>query len=138
MKTLNSLIITSVDKKRILDIFNAQRSHSDLLENLKVIAEKLGTAKTVASKKVPPTVVTMNSKVLVKNLSLGRAMSVELVYPDAVDAARFKISVFSPLGASMFGYSQGDEFVWTGKNGRNRFFIEKIMYQPESAGDYHL
>ena len=43
---------------------------------------------------------------------LGRAMSVELVYPEVVDAAKFKISIFSSLEASISGYSQGDEFVW--------------------------
>ncbi|EMR03256.1 nucleoside diphosphate kinase regulator [Cesiribacter andamanensis] len=138
MKEVQTLIVNSLDKKRLSKLFPVQQSYAELRDNIKLLEEKLGTAKTLTAKKVPPTVVTMNSRVEVKNLSLGRAMAVELVYPDAVDAARFKISIFSPLGAAIFGYSQGDEFLWAGRSGKNRFRIEKVLYQPESAGDYHL
>ena len=138
MENSKILIITTIDKKRLLGTFNVRQNYSVFREYIQLIDEKLNTAKTVTSKKVPPTVVTMNSRVEVKNVSLGKAMSIELVYPDAVDPANLKISVFSPLGASILGHSQGDEFFWTGRNGKNRFLIEKILYQPEAAGDYHL
>lgn len=138
MKNINQITITTVDKKRLLSIFNTTQNYSDFRENIRVVEEKLNSAKTVTSRKVPPTIVTMNSRVAVKNLSLGKAMAIQLVYPDAVDAANFKISIFSPLGASLLGHAQGDEFVWSGRNGKNRFLIEKILYQPESAGDFHL
>jgi regulator of nucleoside diphosphate kinase len=138
MKGPIPLIVTTLDKKRLMCLFAQKTPQAPLWENVKLIAEKLDTAKTVTSKKVPPSVVTMNSRVEVRNLSLGRALSIELVYPDAADAVNHKISVLSPLGAAMLGYSQGDEFVWEGKSTKNRFLIEKILYQPEAAGDYHL
>lgn len=137
MKTLNKITITKSDQNRLQPYFN-KPNNFDLRDNLKIVEKKLNAAKAVDSKKVPPTVVTMNSKVMVRNVFLRKTFSLELVYPDHVDATNFKISIFSPLGASMFGYSQGDEFIWSGKNGKNKFVIEKIIYQPESAGDYHL
>ncbi|WP_224995083.1 GreA/GreB family elongation factor [Cesiribacter sp. SM1] len=138
MKGHNNLIITTLDKKRLMSLFKLNNNNTSLWENVRLIAEKLGTAKTVSSKKVPSSVITMNSRVEIRNVSQGKALSIELVYPDAADAVNHKISVLSPLGAAMLGYSQGDEFVWTGKSIKSRFIIEKVLYQPEAAGDYHL
>lgn len=138
MKGINKLVITSLDKKRLMGLFDHKKNYASLWENLKLIEDKLSSAKTVTSKKVPPSVVTMNSKVEIMNISLRKALSIELVYPDAADAVNNKVSILSPLGAAMLGYSQGDEFVWAGKGIKSRFVIEKILYQPEAAGDYHL
>ncbi|HSI76956.1 MAG TPA: GreA/GreB family elongation factor [Lunatimonas sp.] len=137
MKTIDNIIITKSDQTRIRNYFAKKEYGFELRNNLKIVEEKL-YFKPVDSKKVPPTVVTMNSKVKVKNLMLNKSFELELVYPDAVDVSNQKISIFSPIGASMFGHSQGSEFAWVGQNGKIKFTIEKIVYQPESAGDYHL
>jgi regulator of nucleoside diphosphate kinase len=138
MKTIDSTItITKMDQKRLQNFFTKKQNTFELKNNIKIVEEKLNL-KPVDPKKIPPTVVTMNSKVAVKNLLMNKTFTFELVYPDAVDISKNKISIFSPIGASMFGHSQGDEFAWTGGNGKNKFLIEKIIYQPESAGDYHL
>lgn len=136
MKT-NNLTITKTDLERLQKFFYTNNDF-EVKPNIKLVEEKINSAKKVDSKKVGPTVVTMNSKVKVKNMALGKSFSLELVYPDAVDTTRYKISIFSPIGASMYGYAQGDEFIWYGGNGKNSFLIEEITYQPESAGDYDL
>lgn len=136
MKT-NNLTITKTDLERLQKFFYTNNDF-EVKPNIKLVEEKINSAKKVDSKKVAPTVVTMNSKVKVKNIALGKSFSLELVYPDAVDTTRYKISIFSPIGASMYGYAQGDEFIWYGGNGKNSFLIEEITYQPESAGDYDL
>ena len=138
MKTIdNTITITKMDQKRLRNFFTKKQNTFELKNNIKIVEEKL-SLKPINSKKVAPTVVTMNSKVAVKNLLMNKTFTFELVYPDAVDISNNKISIFSPIGASMFGHSQGDEFAWIGGNGKNKFLIEKIIYQPESAGDYHL
>lgn len=136
MKT-NNLTVTKADLERLQKFFY---SHNDfeVKPNIKLVEEKINAANKVDSKSVAPNVVTMNSKVKVKNKALGKSFSLELVYPDAVDTTNFKISIFSPIGASMYGYAQGDEFVWYGGNGKNSFVIEEVTYQPESAGHYDL
>ncbi len=138
MNTINKTVtITKLDQTRLRNFFTKKQNTFELKNNIKIVEEKLGVP-PVEPEKVPPTVVTMNSKVKIKNLLLGKTFTFELVYPDAVDISNNKISIFSPIGASMFGYSQGDEFAWVGGNGNNKFVIEKVVYQPESAGDYHL
>ena len=136
MKT-NNLTITKSDLERLQKFFYNHNEY-EVKPNIKLVEEKISVANKVDSKKIAPNVVTMNSKVKVKNMALGKSFSLELVYPDAVDTTNFKISIFSPIGASMYGYAQGDEFIWYGGNGKNSFLIEEITYQPESAGDYDL
>lgn len=136
METKN-ITVTKTDQDRLQGLFFKQNDY-EVKPNVKLVEEKLSTAKSVDPKKIAPNVVTMNSKVRVKNVSLGKSFTLELVYPNAVDTTKFKISIFSPLGASMYGYAQGDEFIWYGGNGRNSFLIEEVTYQPESAGDYDL
>jgi regulator of nucleoside diphosphate kinase len=61
-----------------------------------------------------------------------------LVYPNERNAVEHKVSVFSPLGSAILGYPQGSEIELDGKQAITRFSIEKIIYQPEASGDYHL
>jgi len=135
----NEVLITQTDKQRLLNVLiSKSTSELDLTENLKLVKKKMDTAVVVNSKEVPPQVVTMNSTVIVKNLSFGSTARLTLVYPDERSALDYKVSVFSPLGAAILGYSQGDVIEWDGKQATTKFLIEKIIYQPESAGDYHL
>lgn len=138
MKT-NQILITHADRQRLLNVLVSKSSSDlDLPENLKLVKQKMDIAVIVNSKEIPAQVVTMNSTVIVKNLSFGSTAKLTLVYPDERSALEYKVSVFSPLGAAILGYSQGDVIEWDGKLASTKFLIEKIIYQPESAGDYHL
>lgn len=138
MRTLSDKItITNLDQNRLQNFFTKKQNPFEFKDNIKILEEKLRSA-VVDSKKVDAKVVTMNSKVKIKNLLIGKSFTFQLVYPNEVDISKKKISIFSPIGASMFGHSEGEEFSWVGSNGKNRFIIEKIIYQPESAGDFHL
>jgi regulator of nucleoside diphosphate kinase len=137
METLTKKItITKSDQERLQIYFLKNQNNHEIKNNIKIVAEKLNI-KAVDPQNIAPTVVTMNSKVKVKNLLLKKSFTLQLVYPDAVDVNNNKISIFSPLGASMFGYSQGDEFEMIGGNGRNKFLIEEVLYQPEATGDFN-
>ncbi|HYG37154.1 MAG TPA: GreA/GreB family elongation factor [Cytophagales bacterium] len=133
------IIITKGDKKKLLNVLNKKEvGRVDPFENMILVRNKIKTAQLVDPENVPPSVVTMNSKVKIKNLSVGKTMSLTLVYPEKTDVENQRISIFSPIGASMLGYSQGDSFIWSGRRGSAKFVIEEVEYQPESAGDFHL
>ena len=51
---------------------------------------------------------------------------------------RHKSAVLAPLGAAMLGYRVGDVFEAELPKGPAKFRVEAVLYQPESAGDYHL
>jgi regulator of nucleoside diphosphate kinase len=55
-----------------------------------------------------------------------------LVYPDRVNFALGRVSVFSPLGATILGHRVGDEPDWGEDDEIGRFVIAKVDFQPEA------
>lgn len=84
---------------------------------------------------MPSNVITMHSRVRLKNMESQVVQEFTLVYPSERDPENGRISVLSPMGATMIGYSVGETFEVSVHNGQTRFMVEAITYQPESAGD---
>ena len=61
-----------------------------------------------------------------------------LVYPQDADDSAGKLSVYSDIGTAILGYKEGDAFDWRIPNRTRRISIEKVLYQPEAAGDFDL
>jgi regulator of nucleoside diphosphate kinase len=61
-----------------------------------------------------------------------------VVFPSEADSEQGKISVLAPVGTALLGYRVGDTVEWVVPGGLRRLKIERILYQPEAAGDYHL
>jgi regulator of nucleoside diphosphate kinase len=49
-----------------------------------------------------------------------------------------KVSVLAPLGMALLGARAGDTVLVHAPAGIRRLKIERVLYQPESAGDLHL
>ncbi len=49
-----------------------------------------------------------------------------------------KLSVFSGIGTAILGYKGGDAIDWRIQDRTRCIRIEKVLYQPEAAGDFHL
>ena len=134
-----SISITQFDRERleellaVADEFN-YRDRTDLER----LAEELRRGQLVGSQEVAPTVVTMNSRVALRDLDTDEAIEYTLVFPKDSDIDTCRISVISPIGTAILGYSVGDTIEWTVPAGKRRIKIEALPYQPEAAGDYHL
>ena len=135
-KLSRQIYITENDRaklKKLIDdaLFDgkADKSFEDLRNEMK-------NAKTVNIKDLPGNVVTMNSKVLI--LLDGNEEEITLVYPQEADLIENRISVLSPIGIALLGYSEGDTIQWTVPSGMMEIEIRKVLYQPEAAGDLHL
>jgi len=72
------------------------------------------------------------------DLDTGEEEIYTLVFPENADLKQGKISVFAPIGTAMLGYEVGDIFEWEVPAGKRSLRVEKILYQPEASGDYHL
>ena len=44
----------------------------------------------------------------------------------------------SGIGTAILGYKEGDAIDWRIPDRTRRIWIEKVLYQPEAAGDFHL
>ncbi len=107
-------------------------------EYLEHLEEELDRAVLVPSEKVPGNVVTMNSRMRVKDLDSEKEMLIQLVFPSEADFERGKISILAPIGTALIGYRTGDTVEWKVPSGLRRLRIEEVTYQPEASGDYHL
>ena len=87
---------------------------------------------------MPADVVTMNSRVVVKDLENGESSEYTLVFPEQANIEQGRLSVVSPIGTAILGYAKGDVITWQTPGGPRQIKIVDIPYQPEAAGDYHL
>ena len=131
MAELPEIYLTQDDMDRLLALVDAYPGKRfDKLE-----AELL-RARVVPREKIPPDVVTMNSRVVFENES-GERREVTLVYPGSADIGAGKISVLVPIGTALLGLRVGQSIDWEGPGGaKQRYRIAAVPYQPEAAGEH--
>ncbi len=100
-----------------------------------VLGEKISKGKTVDPCNIMHDIVTMNSRVQLRDLDTKREILITLVFPDDANIEQGKLSVLSPMGTAILGYSQGDAVKWETQSRIRHIRIIKIHYQPEAAGD---
>ncbi len=136
---LRKVFITATDRQRLSDMVEtalAGKNRDTLF--LKELARELATAETIDPKAVPANVVTMNSRVVVRDVETGEISEYTLVFPEKADVSQGRLSVVSPIGTAILGYAKGDTITWQTPGGPRQIRIEEIPYQPEAAGDFHL
>jgi regulator of nucleoside diphosphate kinase len=137
--TPRKLYVTRQDHQRLTNMLEealARNSRDSAF--LKELAHELALAEAVEPKDVPPDVVTMNSRVILKDVESGEQMDYTLVFPNQADIEQGCLSVVSPIGTAILGYAKGDTLSWHTPGGPRKLQILDIPYQPESAGDFHL
>jgi regulator of nucleoside diphosphate kinase len=128
----SDVIVNRLDKERLLDHL-AAAPVAPPAERLRTILEQ---AAVVPPRRVPHDVVTMNTRLVIRDPRNGERETYVLTYPGiAVPAG---VSVLSPLGSALFAAREGEEVQFMGARTARRIIVEQIEYQPERAGDYDL
>ena len=131
--------ITELDKTRLEELIAvAEHVGGHDQKVLRALAGELARAQVVPSNQVAADVVTMNSKVALRDTDSGETMTYRLVFPKDADVDAGAISVMAPVGMAILGYAVGDVVEWPVPSGSRRLSIEQVLYQPEAAGDFHL
>ena len=135
-----TIYITEVDRQRLLKLIEIVGERDDVAgrENLRRLEQEVDRAETVASRDVPADVITMRSKVRLRDLDTGEGMVYSLVFPTEAKYDEGRISVLAPVGTAMLGYRVGATIEWQVPSGLRRLKVEELLYQPEAAGDYNL
>jgi regulator of nucleoside diphosphate kinase len=102
------------------------------------LVQRLDTAKLLPQNQIAKNVITMNSRVKVKDLTTGREAEITITYPQDAEPREGRVAVFSEIGLALLGQKEEDIVSWRVPNGTGRFQVEKVIYQPEAAGDYFL
>ncbi len=102
--------------------------------HLDMLQDELDNAEVVSSDEIPAHVITMNSRVRIRDLDSGNEEVYTLVFPGDADISRNRISVLAPLGVALLGYRTADLIEWTVPGGTRRLRVEEVLYQPEADG----
>lgn len=130
------IYITELDRDRLKKLIKDELRNGIDERTIEDLEHEIIRAKIVRPQQLPENVVTMNSRAL---LSFnGEETAVSLVYPHASDWAKRHLSILSPIGTAILGYSEGDNIQCDTPNGIAHIRIKKLLYQPEAAGHYHL
>ena len=136
-------MISKNDSTRLRDMIGSIRQSLPALRHplesyLRDLEGQLARTVTVPPASVDANMVTMNSRVRLRDREGGSAQEVTLVYESDADAFGEKLSVLTSLGASLLGSRVGDVVEWQSRRGPRRVRIERILFQPEAAGEFDL
>ena len=133
------IYVTEPDYRRLTGLIEITRDRNGVdIEYLNTLEAELDRAEIVDPKRIPANVITMRSKVRLKDLVSGEAKVYSLVFPTEANFSEGKISVLAPIGTAILGYKSGDSIEWPVPSGVRKLKVDEILYQPEAAGEYGL
>lgn len=127
----SEIYITEIDKVRLTNLIELEQGPT-VVE----LGHEIERAVVVDARHVARNVVTMHSRALLRLDE--EEVEVVLVYPQDADSSAGKLSVCSDIGTAILGCKEGDAVDWRIQDRTRRIGIEKVLYQPEAAGDFHL
>jgi regulator of nucleoside diphosphate kinase len=123
-------IFLKTDCERIFSLFDnysiQDESEKKLIETLK---QQILKSKPVDAKKIKENIVTINSKIVLRNIGNGMREEYHLVFPDDSDMKCKKISIFSGIGSQVLGSKIG-AVIKENSNSEKYYMIEDITYHP--------
>ena len=133
------IYITTSDYHRLSGLIEMSRERNGDAdrEYLDQLEEELGRAELVNPKEIPADVITMRSKVSLKDLKSGKTVMYSLVFPSEANSNEGHISVLAPIGTALLGNRSGDVVESKVPSGLRRLKVKEILYQPEAAGNYN-
>lgn len=139
MAAKGKIYITDFDLKRLRGLINHAKESWDkrAIQHLDALEEELDRAEVVKPEEIPPDVITMNSTFRLKDLQSGEETAYTLVFPGTSDSLNRRISVLAPIGIAVLGYRVSDTVEWEVPAGLKQFKVQRVLYQPEVAFDYH-
>ena len=90
------------------------------------LRERLSVLGSMSVDQIPRDKVGMGSRVTLLDLDGDREVTYELVVPELADLSRGLISMASPIGRSLLGRAEGDEFTVAIPSGTKRFELLEL------------
>ena len=125
------IFITQFDRDRLAAILEKKVLLDEYDQALRA---ELKSAEVVDPSEIPSDVITMNSKVQLKDEN-DVELSYTLVFPEDADIDQDKISILSPIGCSLIGNTVGSTISFPSPKGIKQVTVEEVLYQPERSGD---
>lgn len=129
----NQIHVTKPDYLKLTAIVeNFGPANKELTHWLSVLEHELDRANVVDSHEIPEDIVTLHSRVRLRDLDSGELLNCRLVLPSEAGRIEKGLSVLAPVGIAMLGYGEGDSFECATPGGTRRFLVERVLFQPEA------
>jgi regulator of nucleoside diphosphate kinase len=133
------IFVTEHDLQRLRGLVKSSRESLGKKDrSLEELENELNRAHVVTPQEIPSDVVTMNSEVHLRDMNTGEETVYRIVFPHEADIDKGYVSILAPIGMALLGYSVGEIIEWKVPAGRAKWKVERILYQPEASGHYHL
>ena len=135
-----TIYISQTDRERLGNLIERVRYEGERsdLSYVNKLEDELEFAEVVAPEDIPPDVVTMRSRVRLRDLDTNEETVYSIVFPSEANSDEAKISVLAPLAMALLGHRRGASIEFQAPGRPRRLQILEILYQPESAGDFNL
>jgi regulator of nucleoside diphosphate kinase len=131
------ILITDVDHRRLRSLVGRLRA-SGRGRHVGALATRIRRSVIVSPNEIPRNVVTLNSRVYLKDLDSRKRLECSLSDPSDIAVFGDRLSVAGPAGIALLGKRVGQVVRWPMGARERRLRIEQVAYQPEAAGDFHL
>lgn len=118
--------------KRLLNI-SGYAGDYETQKSLKRFSEELKLAHIVDEEEMPFDAIRFNSWVTIV-FDNGMEKTIQVVTPMDKDLKHNKISILTPMGSALMGYSEGDNLVWEFPKGKQHFKIIKVKQEESYSG----
>ena len=138
MRTKHSpadIYVTRLDYQRLMNLVRQEHPEADA-GAVAALEHELTRAHLVESYDILPDVVTMNSRIRLRDMNSVEELEITLVYPADADPARNRVSILTAVAVAVLGARLGDKVRWPSVQGPASYWVEAILHQPEAAGDW--
>ena len=132
-----SIFVTASDKAKLNLLFDAAKNNRTRHEVVINLAKELRNMEVRRPEDIPSYVITMHTKFVIKHMDSGTVTVYTLVYPGAADYESGRISIMSPLGASLLGQTPDTLVEYEAPGGVKLVKVIAILDQPEASGNYN-
>jgi len=132
------IFVTINDYQRIIGMIEIASMRSKIPDAVDRLVTNLKCARMLPQENISGDIITMNSSARLTELASGKEIEITVTYPQESDNLLKKVSVLSPIGIALLGSRVGDIVSWKVPSGIGQFRVDKITYQPEAVGHYHL
>ena len=130
------LLISVPDAERLMlqSRFVKNRYEAEIQGDLEM---RIRCAKHLDPLAVPPDLVTMNSQVILRDVDTAQTCVFTVVFPCCANSRKGRISVLTPLGATLLGAREGETLACPISGRIATVTVETILHQPEAAGNLY-
>jgi regulator of nucleoside diphosphate kinase len=126
--------VPDAERLAVQSRFVRNRCEAEILSDIET---RIQRATLLEPSAVPGDLVTMNSRVVLREPETGQRHVFILAFPSCANSRKGRISILTPLGSILLGARTGQTLTCPLSGVLATIIVDTILHQPEAAGDYY-